>query len=105
MSQANPINVDEIEDEVKVEEDIYGPQVKPECFDECTPSPFQSPNKPTKIKKARPQSQCSPSPRRRPNGVRRTPKDVDEQDSLLVSLIDRGANWLYTPLYYCKRED
>jgi len=105
MSQADPINVDEIEDTVKVEEDIYGEQVKDEYVDEFTPSPFQSPNKPTKTKKARPQSHSSPSPRRCPNTVRRTPKDVHEQDSLLVSLIDRGASWPYRPYLILKMED
>jgi len=105
MSQENPINVDDIEDTVKVEEDIYGGPVKDEYFDETTPSPFQSPNKTTKTKRARPQGQSSHPPRPRPNTVRRTPKDVHEQDGLLVSLIDRGASWPYHPYFILKRED
>lgn len=93
-SAKQPIDVDALDDSVKVEEDIYGQTVKEEGGEATpapwTPSPSKSPKKPKN-----PNRQNTPLPYRRPTIHRRHPEDADTEDKVLMTLIDGGMTWQY----------
>lgn len=90
MSAEEPIDVDAFSDEIKLEEDLYGKQVKSEQDEEPRFTPFLS--KPSPSKGKSPRSPNNDSPRR--NIHRRHPEDADTEDKILMSLIDRGTSWV-----------
>jgi hypothetical protein len=99
MSRHAPIDLEGYE--VKVEEDLYGEQIKYEVDQEedFTSPTLKSPRTPTKPKQKGTKGQSSPYGRNPVHRVPNTPPDeLDKDDSILVTLKDhRGMDWVYCP--------